>query len=253
MGTSGDVTSRHLESVARGFPLPTSERKRPSPKRSIRGWHRGDNGPRSVTECPQGVTERPGCPPSPSGYGVSSVPVVPMVIWGALRPREDMGCPPSPWSPWGHGVPSIPVMIWGVLHPCGPWQCHRDPISPIPLSPILTAGATVTPLTPHLPPQLPWRCHRDPTGATKKASAESSSAATFRRHPKDCGWHPGVSTSSMANLPSPARPPPVPPAMSPSNCTAPALLIPCWPYRWRYPTAADPAPLAPVWLKQWGS
>lgn len=192
---------RHLESAAR---VPPSDLRKEtvSRARSIWGWHGAAAGPGASRSVPGVSRSTPRCP---GRHGAASVPVVPAVSppvpkvsRSSLWPCRLRGVisPPSQ-SPFPLGA--TPISHWG--HPHFPWGPPHSPRGTPPFSPgppfshwghpIPQWGhplpTTTTHSPPHInpipilcPPQARWRCPPDPCGATRKASAESSSAVTWR-------------------------------------------------------------------------
>lgn len=116
--------------------------------------------------------------PLPSGNPMSSRGN-PMSLWGHPFPNGGDTSPTTiPVSHWGH-----PISPRGHPIPQGapPHSPRGHPIShrgrPLPTT---TPPPILTPFPFCVPPQARWRCPPDPCGATRKASAESSSAATWR-------------------------------------------------------------------------
>lgn len=191
-----------ISKAPRGFPLPTSERKRcPGPGASgggtgrprALGRHGVSLGCHGAPRGAQGVTEQPpslwslrchrlsprchGAASGPAGSVVSSLP--------HRNPRFPLGPPPfpigvTPISPGDHPIPqgAPPLSPQGHPFPIG--------VTPFPngdthsLLPPPTPPPILTPFPFCVPPQARWRCPPDPCGATRKASAESSSAVTWR-------------------------------------------------------------------------
>lgn len=170
-----------ISKAPRGFPLPTSERKRcPGPGASgggtgrprALGRHGVSLGCHGAPRGAQGVTEQPpslwslrchrlsprchGAASGPAGSVVSSLP--------HRNPRFPLGPPPFP-------IGVTPFPLGTTPFPNGDTHSLLPPPTPPPI---------LTPFPFCVPPQARWRCPPDPCGATRKASAESSSAVTWR-------------------------------------------------------------------------
>lgn len=171
---------RHLESAAR---VPPSDLRKEtvSRARSIWGWHGAAAGPGASRSVPRVSRSTLRCP---GRHGAASVPVVPAVSLpvpkvsrSSLRPCRLRGVisPPSQ-SPFPLGA--TPISHWG--HPISP-RGHPIPHRGHPLPTTTTHSPPhINPIPILCPPQARWRCPPDPCGATRKASAESSSAVTWR-------------------------------------------------------------------------